>query len=50
MKEYKLIPKNGKGAAWYTEKSEIFKSGLIKATDKDGFETLVYIENYIIEK
>lgn len=45
---YKLVPKNGNGAIWYVNKSEIFKTGLVKAMSKDGFETLVRIENYNI--
>lgn len=50
MKEYTLIPKNGKGCRWFTSRENIFKTGLIKAVDENGFETLVYIENYNIVK
>lgn len=49
-KEYMLVPKSGKGAVWYTSKSEIFKNGIIKAVSKDGFETVLNIKNYVIAK
>ena len=48
MKTYRLIPKNGKGCCWYTH--QIFSAdGLVKAFSKDGFKTIVQIENYRIE-
>lgn len=50
MKEYMLIPKNGKGCVWYTSKENIFKTGLIKAVDSEDFETLVDIDNYDVVK
>lgn len=47
-KTYKLRPKNGKGCVWYTH--EIFsKTRWVKAFSKDGFETIVEIDNYWIE-
>ena len=47
---FKLVPKNGKGCAWYTDRKNIFKTGLIEAVDKEGFKTLVNIDNYNIIK
>lgn len=49
-REYRLIPKSGKGATWYTDKTQIFKRDYAAAISKDGFETIVKIDNYIITK
>lgn len=50
MKEFKLVPKNGKGCVWYTSRENIFKAGLIKAIDNEGFETLINLNDYYIVK
>ena len=48
MKEYVLIPKNGKGCNWIMGKDELFKEGLVKVYDHTGFVTTVWIDNYEI--
>lgn len=50
MKKYKLIPKNGKGAEWFINASELFAGNYVKAYSPDGFETVVDIRNYKIIK
>ena len=47
---YTLIPKNNQGCIWYTTRENIFKTGFIEAFDKEGFRTLVNIDNYNIVK
>nr|WP_325295133.1 hypothetical protein [uncultured Oscillibacter sp.] len=48
MKTYTLIPKNGRGCTWYVNADQIFKRGLVEAFAKDGFTTLVRLEDYNI--
>ena len=49
-KEFMLVPKNGKGCVWYTNKENIFKV-YATVTDKAGlFQTVVRTEEYIVVK
>lgn len=48
MKTYTLIPKNGKGARWLMNADQLFAGRLVKAYSKDGFETIVDLDNYEI--
>jgi hypothetical protein len=47
---YTLKPKNGKGATWYIEKSQLFAGNYVKAYSKDGFETVIDIRDYNVIK
>lgn len=48
MKKFMLIPKNGKGTRWYVKREDLHNGHLVKVTSKDGFETVVDLDNYII--
>lgn len=48
MMKFMLIPKNGKGARWYVKREDLHNGRLVKVTSKDGFETIVDLDNYII--
>lgn len=47
-RDYMLVPKRGAGCIYYTSKENVFKDGLIEVVDKDGFQTIVSVKNYII--